>query len=316
MLEVVFGESAAGGLAVAQHCGEDDIGGAFGVCILSEDGSDPSPEELEEARNRAEKEECIRHQNAVSIGGNRDDIFCFSNDLSRGDISGNCVSENRLNYLEKFRPIFPDECDCYVENVKKAKKNLDILVERASAGEILRIWYSEQPVEYCGLCWLISELKNRMKNLPRIRVIKQPNQVEKGNTICHYMGWGGVCPEEFHQFLSLEKEATPAFVTGAIIQWKKMQDQNAPLRAVINGTLQSVPEDFYDCFIKREISLAEHEFHEAHLIGNILGKYQLGIGDVWVAFRIEKMIEKGWLSPTTQPNPGDGIYRRMLKKNV
>jgi hypothetical protein len=64
--------------------------------------------------------------------------------------------------------------------------------------------------------------------------------------------------------------------------WAELQKENAPLRAVINGRLQSVPENFYDDFILREIALEKNEFHEANLIGRIFGKYQLGIGDGWL----------------------------------
>ncbi len=60
----------------------------------------------------------------------------------------------------------------------------------------------------------------------------------------------------------------------------------------------------------------DNEFHEAIVIGNILSKYQLGIGDAWIALRIEKMIENGILIPLTQPKPGDMIYRRMLRKSL
>lgn len=314
MLEVVFGHSAEGGLAVAQHCGDRSIGGAVSVCMFSEDGAAPSPEELEEARLQAENEYRICQQRAVSIGGTRTDIVCFADDLSMGDISGDCLSENRLKVQEKFGALFPKDAACYIELVKQDRDNLDRLVKRALAGETVRIWYSEQPMEYCGMCWLISQLKVRMKDLPRIRLIQQPNQVEIGNSIRHYMGWGGVPPEEFHQFLMLEREATPAFIAAAVAQWQQLQEENAPLRAAINNTLQSVPEDFYDCFITRELLAADHEFREAWLIGNILGKYQLGIGDAWIAARIEAMIEQGQLTPVTQPKPGDAIYRRMLRK--
>ena len=62
---------------------------------------------------------------------------------------------------------------------------------------------------------------------------------------------------------------------------------------MLNGRLVSVPETLYDGFITREIAAAADEFHEANLIGRILGKYELGIGDAWVAHRIECMIKAG-----------------------
>lgn len=241
-------------------------------------------------------------------------VVCFSNDLSIGDISGDCLSQKRLHSISETYSLFCEECSYYLDNIKKAKETLDELIRRSSSGEAIRIWYSEQPYEYCGMCWLISELKKRMPEPPHISAIKLPNRVESGDTIISYLGWGSVSPEEFYKFLPLEKEVIPAFVCSATLKWREMQEQNTSLRAVINGTLQSVPEDFYDSFIKREITGIDEEFHEVVLIGNVIGKYQLGIGDIWIALRIEKMIENGSLVPLTKPEPGDTIYRRMLKK--
>ncbi len=200
--------------------------------------------------------------------------------------------------------------------LKRKKETLDERIRRSASGETFHIWYSEQPYEYCGLCWFISELKKRMQKVPRMSAIKLPNRVESENTIVNYMGWGGVCPEEFHKFLPLEKAVTPAFICVATLKWSEPQTQNFPLRAVINGTLQSVPEDFYDSFIRKEIDGMDNEFHEAIVIINIFGKYQLGTGDAWIALRIEKMIENGILIPMTQPKPGDIIYRRVLRKSL
>ena len=51
-------------------------------------------------------------------------------------------------------------------------------------------------------------------------------------------------------------------------------------RQMLNGKLQSVSEDIYDSFILREIAEQPEQFKMAIVIGNVLGKYQLGISDV------------------------------------
>ena len=314
MLEVVFSKSAEGSLKVAQHCADSCIGSAESVFCLTDDGSDPSDESMAQAQQKAEERLKRRQKEAVSLGGDSRDVFCFSNDLSTGDISGDCLSENRSNYIAYAYSLFHEECVYCLADLKETKKTLDELIRRSRTGETIRIWYSDQPYEYCGVCWFLSELKKRVEKLPRICRIKLPNLVESENTMINYMGWGGVSPEEFYKFLPLQKEVTPVFISAAAFKWSELQEENSPLRAVINGNVQSVPEDFYDSFIRKEIDKMDHEFPEAVLIGHILGKYQLGIGDIWIALRIEKMIESGILVPITQPEPGDTIYRRMLKK--
>ena len=86
------------------------------------------------------------------------------------------------------------------------------------------------------------------------------------------------------------------------------------LRAVINGRLFSVPEDFYDHFIRSEIENQNDEFQEGQLIGRILGKYQLGISDGWLAMRIEKMIENGKLQIITNAPSDCPAYHRVIRK--
>lgn len=73
--------------------------------------------------------------------------------------------------------------------------------------------------------------------------------------------------------------------------WKDLKEDNSPLRAVINGELTGVPEDFYDFFIRKE--LTETPVKEARLIGNILGRYPVLQSDLWYASRIERMIQTG-----------------------
>jgi len=42
-------------------------------------------------------------------------------------------------------------------------------------------------------------------------------------------------------------------------------------------------------------NLPENDFNMARFIGELLGKYRLGINDSWYALRIEKMIEENKL---------------------
>lgn len=59
--------------------------------------------------------------------------------------------------------------------------------------------------------------------------------------------------------------------------WNDLVKDNSPLRAVINGTVLGVPEDFYDFQIWKE--LTHKPIKEARLIGDILGHSQISVGD-------------------------------------
>lgn len=313
MLEIVFSESVEGCFRYAQHCGEGPFKGVVGVFIAPEDGQRPSEEEFEQARKKAEAKAREKWERSVPLGGDAGDVLCFAGGYSVGDISGDGLSQARVDSVSELFSIFPEALPDMLRIIDDSIKNFQTLTERVTQGETLRIWYSDQPDEMCGLCWFLAQVLERMKTLPPMQTVKLPNLVRRGDVLVSYQGWGQVEPGELHSFLRLSEDVIPAFATAASIRWRELQKQNSPLRAVVNGALRGVSEDFYDHEIEAELSKMGDEFHEAHLIGNVLGR-QLGIGDAWVALRVEKMIRDGRLAPLTRPEPGEIIYRRMLKK--
>lgn len=112
----------------------------------------------------------------------------------------------------------------------------------------------------------------------------------------------------------LGKKLPTDYLRSLANHWRELQQENAFLRAMLNGKLVSAPESLYDAFILRELAKQEEEFMEARLVGQVLGKYQLGISDAWIALRIEQFIQGGLLIPVTTPAPDDPVYRRILRK--
>ena len=134
----------------------------------------------------------------------------------------------------------------------------------------------------------------------QVSIIKLPKWEadEKGN-IVQKNSWSEVATEEWQRYLSSQKTALPVFIQSSVSLWQELQAENAPLRAMLNGKLVSTSEKLYDDFILREIKAEGEEFQEAKIVGRVLGKYQLGIADSWVAFRIEEMIHDGKLEAVT-----------------
>jgi len=315
MLEIVFSESAAGCFKVAQHYGDGPYhSSVLGVFSAAKDSRRSTKWEIRQAKKKAEAEERAKWERAVPLGGNAGDVYCFASDYSVGDISGDGLSQARADSITRLFSFFPELLPDRLCAIADSRENLEAVAVRAAQGETSRIWYSDQPHEMCGLCWFITQLKSRMGTLPPMQAVRLPNLVRKDDVMINYMGWGGVGPEELHNFWPLSEEVIPAFAAAAQMKWRELQERGGSLRAVINGELRSVPESFYDYEIEAALAKMGNEFHEAELIGNILGRSQLGIGDMWIALRIEKMIQDGRLVPLTQPKPGDIIYRRMLKK--
>ena len=308
MIEVVFSNSAAGVLRCAQLCGPGGMEAVGDVYAVREEAP------TAEAPEQAEREFRTRRGSGRPIGGRSEDIFPLANDLSTGDISGDCLQEARRESLTRLLALFPEEREYALKDLEQARMNLERLLARAGTGEPIRIWYSSQAWEYCGMCYLVAELQARLPSLPEIHLVKLPHEVQQAAKIVAYMGWGDVEPEEVCDLLRLEEVADLPRLRQAQGTWLRLQEDNAPLRVEINGIMQSVPEDFYDPFIRREVERAPREFLQAEVIGEVMGRYQLGIGDTWIAARMEKLLQSGELEAVTEPKPGDCIYRRILRK--
>ncbi|MCB8815363.1 DUF3658 domain-containing protein [Desulfosporosinus shakirovi] len=318
MIEIVFSESACGSLKVAQHYGKGKYQGrGFGFSVSHADGSKPTKEEVEDVRREAEKKARLAWESAVPLGGNTADIYGFNLMLSVGDISENQPGIKRKQTLEHLYSVFPNDVghEAVEAIFKRAKEDLKRVQEQAVRGEFLRIWYSNQPDEICGLYWFMEQLNQWKVPCKQIAIVKLPEwKVDEKGNIVQKSGWGEVAPEEWHRYLALQKLVLPVFEQSFAAHWQKLQRENAPLRATLNGQLISAPETLYDDFILREIAAEGEEFQEVKVIGRVLGKYQLGISDSWVAFRIEEMILEGKLEAVSEVAEDMPVYHRVLKK--
>lgn len=320
MIHIVFSESAGGSLKIAQHYGKGKYQeGCIGIIISHADGSKPTKEEIKTARQEAKEKARLEWESATPLGGKTTDIYGFNLALSVGDISENQPDIKRKQILEHLYSVYPNNegRQAAEEILKRANEDLKAIRERAAAGETLCIWYSNQPDEMCGLYWFMEQLNQWSVNDGQVSIIKLPEWEadEKGN-IVRKNSWGEVAPGGWHQYLALQKSVLPAFKQSCASYWHELQRENAPLRSILNGQLISAPGTIYDDFILREIAAEDEEFQEAKVIGQVIGKYQLGIGDSWVAFRIEEMIHAGKLKSVTVSAKDMPIYHRVLKKCI
>ena len=316
MIETVFSKSAYGSLKLAQNCGADKHSSASIGLVLS-GRTNISPEELETLKADAELQAHRKWETSIPLGGNPADVYCIDVAWSMGDISDDEIGNNRKSVLEQAFFVWPNREDneqYILETLRSAKTALHEILDRASRGEPVRIWYSHNPDEICGFYWLLAQLK-KLPAIGSIYAVKLPEwEYSTDNTLCTHIGWGEISPEEWGKYLPLQREVKPALLNACAMRWKQLQQENAPLRIYLNGKLQSASENIYDSFILREVDEQADEFSEANLIGNVLGKNQLGIGDAWIALRMEKFIKEGMFTIVTTPSADDLIYHRTLRK--
>ncbi len=211
--------------------------------------------------------------------------------LDIGDISQPVLSKSRRDLIYKM--LYQEQW-CADKEMKSSLKALDNaysqelirLKEYLKSGETLRIWHSDAPYSICGMMWLCGKLRGYKGE---VYVVKLPRLIVKGDTAVEYSGWGEVEPHMFAEMLPSQRRLSQAEIQANAFRWDELKRENAPLRAVVNGSVISVPDNFYDFLIWKY--LGEEPIREVELIGQILGKNQLGIGDWWYAARIDKYIE-------------------------
>lgn len=317
MIEIAFTESAGGGLKLAQRFGKGKYHSeCIGVILHHEDGSEPTQEEIAQARQRAEQQHKKAWEKAIPLDGRPGDVYCFSLGLSYGDIRDPMCVEDRLEALKALYGFWNEQIEQDLrEQLNKIRSDLNELRDRVRAGEDIRIWYSHIPDELCGFYWLMDELRNLPEKHGTIYAIRQPEYEEKEDTIVSYSGWGEVEPGHFGAFTHLAEPVSDRMRKIYSNSWRMIQEENTEIRAYINGGLRSAPEDLYDHFIRMEMKKMPDEFKEAVVIGNVLGKHTPGIGAGYLHLRIEKMVQNGDLIPLTHAREGEPGYWRTLKKN-
>lgn len=296
MIEVMFGESEGGAMKVAKNYQKPD----FNRGTIGWIGKKPSKEEFDKMFD------------GKAVGGKSSEVVCIPFLLDIGDITVPIESDYRKNLMldlytisgfgdDNTRKSLADAWDKYLKEIEKLKNY-------ASQGEEIRLWYSNAPYSLCGFYYVCNLLKEYNC---KILAIKLPQHMQLSeNTIQFYISWGEIDAGKFHRFLPLEKELSTCEIRSFAANWDELKEDKSTLRAVVNGRVIGVPDDFYDHIIRKEIP--DDEFVMARLIGNILGKYPLGIGDWWYAKRINRMIELDELVVVQKQKE---IYNQVLKKH-
>lgn len=276
MIEVLFGESEAGAMKAAKST----------VITSKVDG--PTSVWMAGKKKPPQREGC------GWIAGTAEEVICLGFLLDIGNIREEVNSEYRKHLIyslyaqepwgkeEKMDAELMQLCDCYCAEMERLKAYLE-------EGEAIRVWYSDAAYSRCGfyhLCASLSKYQNA------ISVVKLPEyRIRSDKTIVSYKNWGEIAAEEFAGFLDCERKLSREEIRMYAMLWGTLQEDNSPLRAVVNGKLIGVPKDFYDFLIWKRIT--EEPVKEARLIGDILGHNQLGVGDWWYAERIEYFIQTG-----------------------
>lgn len=216
------------------------------------------------------------------------DITVLNFYLDIGDISGMDGSIlGRKKTLNKLFAEYPGVAD-EIWEINYA--GYARLMEAQTTLEPVRMWVlSSSPAELSGLYFVCHLLADAGTPLSCVRI---PAEIEKEDCIVSYRNTGEICPESFLEYMRYEQPVSGLQRTVYANHWTSLAQENAPLRAVVNGTLMGVPEDFYDFALRA--SIPDTECKIMLLIGRALGRIP-GTGDQWLYLRVRAMLQSGEL---------------------
>jgi len=170
----------------------------------------------------------------------------------------------------------------------------------------LRIWKSNFPGSACGFAFLCDVLRDIDCN---ISIIMLPEYYDGYQLV----DWGVLFPNKFFEFLPLERKMDHTEKIFYSDIWRRLKAENSTLRAIVNGKIMSVPENFYDCFILG--SMPETDFVVASIYGAIINKFGLNLSDYWFLLRIEKMIHENKLKIVGEKyNHHFDVFGKIVRK--
>lgn len=291
MIEVLFGESEAASMKAAKSM--KIVGYVNGPTSVLVTGKETPPERTF----------------AGWVEGTSEDVVCLGFMLDIGNIKEPIDSPYRKNLI--YSMYAQNQCVKNPEIDQELKLTGEVylnellrLKEYLENGETIRVWYSDTPYSICGfysLCQILQKYKNE------IHIVKLPEYMVRKTSIISYRNWGEVSAEEFAEFLTYESVLTKEEVRMYAQLWTELTEDNSPLRAMINGKVTGVSEDFYDFLIWKR--LTRKPIKEARLIGDILGCFQIGMGDWWFARRIEHFIQQDKIKVI---NDSENKYARVI----
>lgn len=288
MIELIFGNSAAGCLSCAKSMKHgQEIKDTY--LLRRDDGWSTTT-----------------HWPGLSLDGSPEDVAPLWQSLDIGALDNAETREGtRLSVL---KTLYGDSPGVAEEIAGLNRKTLDRLEKTRETLEPIRVWLSENdPAEVCGFLFICHFF--RESSVPLSAVFVSRKTVFEGKAR-QYLSTGEVFPEDFGILAQLEEPVNPIQQEACAALWEQLVKENAPLRAVVNGRVMSVREDFYDAVLRANIP--DGDFLTAVAIGRTLLRVK-GVSAQWLFMRLQAMADAGDLeevAPSKDENPYSGVMRR------
>ena len=183
------------------------------------------------------------------------------------------------------------------ETVKQLKEKLD-----NDPDEVLWIWMGQNQHDVTGYYWLVPQFREYQGRVMILYLNNLPFINEKGQLF--YPSW--LHEIQAKEFLKAKKLARPVTLSEFEIdpdEWRKISEENAMVRILEGGKkIAGKDESFYDNEILKNLTA---EWQKAtRVLSNTLHRMKIKTGDVFIMWRMTKLIQEGRIEVTGDLNKG------------
>ena len=250
-----------------------------------------------------EEAACILQDTA----GKKQKVICLPMYLSLGKINADNPYDLRCKVVTALMSIYPQADQLAKEVVQSIQQGITCLKQAFNAGEDILVWYSDVSGDLCGVYWVASQILHQNKQC-KMYITKLPYTPH-------------VSSDTFFEEDIVSKKVVQLLANAAVAdscslaeQWEELKQQDADMRAVVNGKLISAPITLYDSYIWKLIDEQPPVFCQAVVVGGVIGRYNLGITDKQVALRMQQFINDKKLKVVKHSLPDEPIYYQYLQK--
>ncbi|WP_176461700.1 DUF1835 domain-containing protein [Anaeromicrobium sediminis] len=219
------------------------------------------------------------------------EVICVRDDFSIGpiyEIYKEAGLKKRIEYLiDILKKVSAYE---YFGDIEKDFIKICECIRNIDQDSKVVIWYGENTNDQVGLRYLMSLLKNR--DLYQVNVSDSYIK-DYDNRAYRPIALGQCSPEEIPTFISKITKVNKEIYNNLISDWRVLRNSKENLRIWKGKKIIGVDETYYDNDILSNCSL---DFKKAaRVIGETMGKSDQLVGDLYIDFRVRKLIESGKL---------------------
>ncbi|MCY6372219.1 DUF1835 domain-containing protein [Clostridium ganghwense] len=176
----------------------------------------------------------------------------------------------------------------YLEHIKEDFIEIHEDIRNIEQDSKIVIWHGENTNDQVGLRCLVSLLKNR--DLYEVNVSES---YVRGYNDNEYIprALAECSPEEIHNIISKIKKIDKERCNNLIDDWEVLRNSKENLRILKDNKIVGVDESYYDNDILYNCTLSFRK--AARIIGDTMGKSEQLVGDLYIDYRVRKLIESG-----------------------